>query len=39
MSLVNVSRAIAGAGGGGADVGEAISAAAAEWSAKLPVLP
>jgi orotidine-5'-phosphate decarboxylase len=36
--LVNVSRGIAGAGAAGGDVGAAISAAAAEWSAKLPVL-
>ena len=40
--LVNVSRGIAGAASGGdakADVGDALAAAAAEWAARLPVLP
>ncbi len=39
--LVNVSRAIAGAasGGGKGDAFERVRAAAAEWAARLPVLP
>lgn len=39
--LVNVSRGIAGAGSGatGGDVGEAIAAAARDWSIRLAVLP
>jgi orotidine-5'-phosphate decarboxylase len=36
--LVNVSRGIAGAATGAGDPGEAIAAAAREWSARLPVL-
>jgi orotidine-5'-phosphate decarboxylase len=37
--LVNVSRAIAGEARTAADPGEAIRAAAADWAARLPVLP
>jgi orotidine-5'-phosphate decarboxylase len=37
--LVNVSRAIAGAAAGAADEGEALSAAAADWSRRTSVLP
>jgi orotidine-5'-phosphate decarboxylase len=37
--LVNVSRAIAGVVSGAADAGEALSAAAADWSRRTSVLP
>jgi orotidine-5'-phosphate decarboxylase len=37
--LVNVSRAIAGAAAGATDAGEALAAAAADWSRRASVLP